>query len=149
MLICLTSSVFFNSISVVWSLSHIRIFCEPMDHNLLVSFPSSFPGTSQARILEWVAISFSRGSSWSRVEPPSPALAGRFLTTEPLGKPSSISTSMQSKKAMCFSITEKIEEQKLKFLQIVTVCFLSFTIVIKEIMIFIFFWVCWSQFERS
>ena len=31
------------------------------------SLPSSFiHGISQARILEWVAISFSRGSSWSR-----------------------------------------------------------------------------------
>ena len=37
--------------------------CEPMD----CSLPgSSVRGFSQARILEWVAISFSRGSSWPR-----------------------------------------------------------------------------------
>ena len=37
--------------------------CDPMDY----SPPgSSVPGISQARILEWVAISFSRGSSWPR-----------------------------------------------------------------------------------
>ena len=42
---------------------------------------SSVHGISQARILEWVAISFSRGSSriWDRTWcPVSPALAGRF-----------------------------------------------------------------------
>ena len=42
---------------------------------------------SQARIQEWVAISFSRGSSWPRDKPVSPALAGGFFTTEPPGKP--------------------------------------------------------------
>ena len=44
----------FSPIFVVWSLSHIRI-CNPeedSDHGIL-----------QARILEWVAISFCRGSS--------------------------------------------------------------------------------------
>ena len=37
--------------------------CDPMDCS---SSGSSFQGISQARILEWVAISFSRGSSQSR-----------------------------------------------------------------------------------
>ena len=37
-------------------------------------------------IPEWVAISFSTGSSWPRVRPASPAQAGRFFTTEPPGK---------------------------------------------------------------
>ena len=49
------------------------------------------PGSSvheiiQARILEWVAISFSRGSSQPKDQSPSPvspALAGTFFTTEP------------------------------------------------------------------
>ena len=45
---------------------------------------SSVPRISLARILEWVAISFSRGPG---MEPESPALAGRFFTTEPPGKP--------------------------------------------------------------
>ena len=52
---------------------------------------SSLPGhpvheISQARILEWVAISSSRGSSWSSDWTWSSALAGRFFTTEPPGK---------------------------------------------------------------
>ena len=49
---------------------------------------SSLHGIFQARTLEWVAISFSRGSSpprdWTCVS----CLAGRFFTTEPPGKPS-------------------------------------------------------------
>ena len=54
--------------------------CDPMD----CSLPgSSVHGISQARIMEWVAISFSRGSSQPREDS---ALAGRFLTTEAPGK---------------------------------------------------------------
>ena len=42
-------------------LSHVKLFCNPMDY----SPPgSSVHGIFQARILEWVAISYSRGSSW-------------------------------------------------------------------------------------
>ena len=47
-------------------------------------------GISQARILEWVAISSSRGSSRARDQtrvPVAPALAGGFFTTELSGKP--------------------------------------------------------------
>ena len=53
--------------------------CDLMD----CSLPgSSFHGISQARMLEQVAVSSSRGSSRdSEIEPASPALAGRFFTT--------------------------------------------------------------------
>ena len=40
----------------------------------------------QGRILEWVAISFSRESSRPGIEAVSPALAGGFFTPEPPGK---------------------------------------------------------------
>ena len=43
-------------------------------------------GILQARILEWVAIFFSRGSSQPRDWIWVSCLAGRFFTTEPLGK---------------------------------------------------------------
>ena len=51
--------------------------CDPMD--------CSPPGSSvreffQARILEWVAISFSRGSSWPRDQTQVSCKAGRFFT---------------------------------------------------------------------
>ena len=44
-------------------------------------------GISQARILEQVAIFFSRRSPAPGLKPMSPALAGGFLATEPFGKP--------------------------------------------------------------
>ena len=47
---------------VVWSLHRVQLF-NPMD----CSLPgSSVHGILQARMLEWVAISSSRGSSWPR-----------------------------------------------------------------------------------
>ena len=61
--------------------------CNPLD----CSPPgSSVHGIFQARTLEWVAISSARGSSWPRdwtLPPLSPALAARFFTTDPPGKP--------------------------------------------------------------
>ena len=47
----------------------------------------SVHGISQARILEWVAVHFLGDL------PASPALAGGFFTTEPPGKPGSLSVS--------------------------------------------------------
>ena len=45
---------------VVQLLSRVLVFCDPTDYSL----PGSFVhGILQARVLEWVAISFSRGSS--------------------------------------------------------------------------------------
>jgi len=44
---------------------------------------SSVHGILQARILEWVAISFSKGSSDPRIEPRSPALQAGSLLSEP------------------------------------------------------------------
>ena len=41
----------------------------------------------QARLLEWVAFLFSRGSSQPRIEPRSPALWADSLPAEPQGKP--------------------------------------------------------------
>ena len=46
---------------------------------------SSVHGISQERILEWVAVSFSRDVPDPGIEPTSPALAGRFFTTESPG----------------------------------------------------------------
>ena len=52
--------------------------------------PGSIVHGINPAILEWVAISSSRGSFQPRIKPPSlvsPALAGGFFTTEPPGKP--------------------------------------------------------------
>ena len=52
---------------------------------------SSVHGILQARILGWVAIPWSRGSSQSRDQTPVSCIAGRFFTAEPPGKPCSTS----------------------------------------------------------
>ena len=66
------------------SLQSCPTLCNPMGCCLP---DSSVPGILQARILEWIAISFSRDLPDPGIEPMYPALAGRFFTTEPLGKP--------------------------------------------------------------
>ena len=43
-------------------------------------------GISQATILEWVAFPFPEDLPNPGIKPMSPALAGRFFTTEPPGK---------------------------------------------------------------
>ena len=56
---------------------------------------SSVHGILQARILEWVSTSFSRGSSWPRDQTHVsyvPWIAGKFFTTEPSGKPLALLT---------------------------------------------------------
>ena len=61
--------------------------CDPMD----CSPPGpSGHGISQARMLEWIAISFSRGSSWLRDQTCISCIAGEFFTTEPPGKPTTV-----------------------------------------------------------
>ena len=48
---------------------------------------SSVHGILKVRILEWVAISFSRASSRPRDQTHISALASRFFTAKELGKP--------------------------------------------------------------
>ena len=68
-------------------LSHVQLFVIPWTCSLPVS---SIHGIFQARILEWVAISFSRNLPYPGMELTSlvsPALAGRLFTTESPEKP--------------------------------------------------------------
>ena len=60
--------------------------CDPMDYT---PPGSSVHGIFQARILEWIAISFSRRSSQLRDQTCVPCVScfGGFFTTEPSGKP--------------------------------------------------------------
>ena len=58
--------------------------CDPMDYSLS---GSSVHEILQARVLEWVAISFTRGSSPLEIETGSPALQVDSLPTEPPGNP--------------------------------------------------------------
>ena len=66
------------------SLQSCPTLCDPIDGS---PSGSPVPGILQARILEWIAISFSRGSSNPGIKPRSPALQVDSLPAEPQGKP--------------------------------------------------------------
>ena len=86
-----------NSYSFMWvHAQSCPTLCEPKD----CSLPgSSVHGILQARILEWVAISFSRGSShlrnWTQVSCIF-YIAGECSTAEPPGKPQTHIVSINS-----------------------------------------------------
>ena len=68
--------------------------CDPIDYTV--------HGILQARILEWVAYPFSRGSSQPRIEAGSPALQADSLPTELSGKPIyEVSQSVSSVAQLC------------------------------------------------
>ena len=77
---CILSPCFLTymqSVQCQLHLSHVQLFCDPMDY----SPPgSSVHGVLKARILEWVAISFSRGSTRPRDQTQVSCTAGRFFT---------------------------------------------------------------------
>ena len=83
------SGIFVSSLPkvvvVVYLLNCVPLLCDPMD----CSPPGSFVyGISQARTLEWVAISFSKGSPTQGGDLQTQVcLAGKFFTTETPGKP--------------------------------------------------------------
>ena len=81
-------------LSYIWQQMKVKVLvaqlcltlCNPILH---CSLPvSSVPGIFQARILEWVAIPFSRGSSWPRDWTGSPSLQAYSLPSGPPVKPS-------------------------------------------------------------
>ena len=73
---------FFGFMKVKVKVKSCPTLCDPVD----CSLPgSSVHGILQARILEWVAISFSRGFSQPRDR--TRALGADALTSEPPGKP--------------------------------------------------------------
>ena len=74
-------------------LSHVQFFCDPMDY----SPPgSSVHGILQARILEWVAISFPRDLPDPGIKLGSPALQEDSSPSEPPGKPSPLLVGLNS-----------------------------------------------------
>ena len=62
---------------------------------------SSINGILQARIVQWVAIPFSRGSSWLRDRSHIPALQADSLPSEPPGNPVQFSSVAQSYLTLC------------------------------------------------
>ena len=83
---CIMASAFYHAFVHAKVLQSCPALCNPMD----CSPPGSCVyGIHQTRILEWVAMPFSRGSSWlrDRTHICSSCIAGRFFTTELPGKP--------------------------------------------------------------
>ena len=78
-------------------------FCDPMDCSLA---GSSVCGISQARISEWTAIPFSRGSSPPRDQTRVSCIAGRFFTAEPPGKPLWICVQFSSVAQLCLTLCD-------------------------------------------
>ena len=74
-------------VNVVYSQSHVQLFCNSMDCRLP---DSSVHGIFQIGILEWVAISFSRGSSQPRDQTQVSCIAADSLPSELPGKPTQI-----------------------------------------------------------
>ena len=68
--------------------SHVQL-CDPLDYTV--------HGILQARILEWIALPVSRGSSWPGIDSRSPLLPADSLPAEPPRKPknSAVSDSLQ------------------------------------------------------
>ena len=62
---------------LIFSRKWLLTLCDPMDCSLT---GSSVHGIFQARVLEWIAISFSRGSSWPRNQTRVSHIAGRRFT---------------------------------------------------------------------
>ena len=62
----------------LWVTQSCPTLCDPMNWRLP---GSSFLGILQARILEWVANLFCRGSSWPRDQTRASSIAGRFFTS--------------------------------------------------------------------
>ena len=77
-MLCITSDILavHQSLKVLVAQSCLT-FCDPVDCS-----PPGFSvhGILQARILKWVAIPFSRGSSWPRDWTRVSCIAGRFFT---------------------------------------------------------------------
>ena len=79
-------ATFFLTYGSKWRWKCYLLSCNPI---LYCSLPvSSVPGIFQARILEWVAIPFSRGSSWPRDWTESTSLQAYSLPSGPPVKPS-------------------------------------------------------------
>ena len=81
----LTYLIFVYVCVCVFSHTHVQV----MSNSFVTPWTSppgfSVPGISQTRILEWIAISFSMGSSKSRDQTHISCIAGGFFTTEPPG----------------------------------------------------------------
>ena len=83
------SQVDFLQTIMCWVAQSCLTLWDPMDYTI--------SGIFRARILEWIAFPFSRGSSQPRDEPRSPTLQTDSLPTEPPGSPDFLYSFLLSK----------------------------------------------------
>ena len=84
---------------------------------------SSVHGISQARILKWVAIAFSRGSSWPSNWTKVSALQADSLPTEPPGKPmANLNSVLKNKKSRDITLPTKVHRVKTIVFPVVINC---------------------------
>ena len=103
-------SLRFNICLLWFSCYRVWLLGDPMD----CSPPcSSVHGISEARILKWVTIAFSSGSSWPRDWTFVPCLAGRFISTEPRGKPSESLASQETCACVLLEILRSVVKETL------------------------------------
>ena len=72
-------------------------------------------GFPQARILEWVVISFSREFSWLRGQTHVSCLTGRFFTTEPPGKPKWVANHHQIYGILSISLQILLDKYQVRY----------------------------------
>ena len=118
--------------------------CSPMDYSLP---GSSVHGILQARILEWVAISSSRGASrlgMEPVSPVSPALASSFFTAEPPGK-------RGQTQAPCIGSVEHLpldHQGSPKLYLLYFECNLKITVPTNNIMVLVYIYILFYTFQN-
>ena len=90
--LCLPGTKHFSRIFIYFVIQKklVKVFvaqsCLTLCNTVACSLPNtSVHGIPQARILKWVPIPFSRGSSPPKIEPGSPALQADSLPSEPPG----------------------------------------------------------------
>ena len=102
--------------------------CDPLDCSPLGSFVH---GILQARMMKWIAIPFSRGSSHPKIKSRSPKLQADPLLSEPPGKPlnylgkwnSFLQHALSSRwgwecpEPMSYSVPPKVEKNTKRYLQ--------------------------------
>ena len=94
-----TDSALPATVSKDWGLEiACPTLCDPMDYTV--------PGILQVRILEWVAVPFSRGSSQPRDQTQVSCIAGDSLPAEPQGKPKNTGVGSLSLLQWLFPIQE-------------------------------------------
>ena len=84
---CLVSAVVLLLLPLRYCCFLVAKLCPTLGAPWTAALPGfSAMGFSQARILEWVAFSFSRRSSWVRDQTQISCISSRFFTAEPSGK---------------------------------------------------------------